>query len=179
MATLAIDKPRDYELGDVNEFPVIADDIIYEGAAVGDNAAGYARPLVAGDLFRGFATRKAANAGGAAGDQTVEVNTRGRLVLPISGVAITDVGKEVYASDDDTFTLTMGTNTRIGFVYRFISSGYAVVEFNAACGYVTELTDSTGGTVSDTLAAGIADAVAKNAIAALAAKVNFLLRKLK
>jgi hypothetical protein len=37
-----------------------------------------------------------------------------------------------------------------------------------------QLTDSTGGTVSGTLAAGITDAVAKNAIASLAAKVNAL-----
>ena len=37
-----------------------------------------------------------------------------------------------------------------------------------------QLTDSTGGTVSSTLAAGITDAVAKNAIASLAAKVNAL-----
>jgi hypothetical protein len=39
---------------------------------------------------------------------------------------------------------------------------------------VGQLTDSTGGTVSTTLAAGITDAVAKNAIASLAAKVNAL-----
>jgi hypothetical protein len=37
-----------------------------------------------------------------------------------------------------------------------------------------QLTDSTGGTVSSTLAAGITDTVAKNAIASLAAKVNAL-----
>ena len=37
-----------------------------------------------------------------------------------------------------------------------------------------QLTDSTGGTVTSTLAAGITDAVAKNAIASLAAKVNAL-----
>lgn len=39
---------------------------------------------------------------------------------------------------------------------------------------VGQLTDSTGGVVSTTLGAGIADAVAKNAIASLAAKVNAL-----
>lgn len=39
---------------------------------------------------------------------------------------------------------------------------------------VGQLTDSTGGTVSSTLAAGITDTVAKNAIASLAAKVNAL-----
>jgi len=58
MATLAVDTPRDYETGVeavYNHVPVIADDIIYAGAAVGDNASGYARPLQAGDPFLGFA----------------------------------------------------------------------------------------------------------------------------
>ncbi|MCI0430769.1 MAG: cytoplasmic protein, partial [Rhodospirillales bacterium] len=68
MTTLAADKPRTYELGDVNELPVVAADIIFEGAAVGDNGSGVARPLVAGDPFRGFAIENADNATGAAGD---------------------------------------------------------------------------------------------------------------
>jgi hypothetical protein len=41
-------------------------------------------------------------------------------------------------------------------------------------GRAGQLTDSTGGAVTSTLAAGITDAVAKNAIASLAAKVNAL-----
>jgi len=51
MTTLSADKPRDYQLGDREEYPVIAADIIYEGAAVGENGSGYARPLQAGDPF--------------------------------------------------------------------------------------------------------------------------------
>lgn len=45
MTTLASDKARDYYQGDFHEFPVVAADIIYKGAAVGDNGSGYARPL--------------------------------------------------------------------------------------------------------------------------------------
>ena len=74
MTTLAVNKPRVYELGDINEFPVIASDIIYEGAAVGDNGSGYARPLVAGDPFRGFAERNADNSAGNAGTINVRVH---------------------------------------------------------------------------------------------------------
>jgi len=43
----------------------------------------------------------------------------------------------------------------------------------------TALTDSTGGTVSATLAAGITDTVAKNAIASLNAQINALQAVLK
>lgn len=41
MTTLASDVQRPFELGTINEVPVIAGDIIYEGAAVGDNGSGY------------------------------------------------------------------------------------------------------------------------------------------
>jgi hypothetical protein len=37
----------------------------------------------------------------------------------------------VYASDDDTFTLTSTSNSKIGFVRRHISSTTCLVEFDA------------------------------------------------
>ncbi len=181
MATLAVNKPRDYELADINELPVVATDIVYEGAAVGDNGSGYARPLVAGDPFRGFAESKADNSTGSAGDVSVRVRSRGKAVLAISGLAITDVGKDVYASDDDTFSLTQGSNTRIGSVYRFIKTGEGVVEFDANRGVSTELTDNSGGSASTTIAeigSSYSQTVLANAVASLAAKVNYLLRKM-
>src|SRR5687768_863678 len=65
MTTLAANKQRAYELGPRNMLPVIAADIIYEGAAVGAVAGtGHARPLVAGDSFSGFAVAKADNSAG-------------------------------------------------------------------------------------------------------------------
>ncbi len=183
MTTLAKEAVRAYEIGSINSLPVIASDIIYEGAAVGENGSGYARPLVAGDPFCGFATRKADNSAGAAGDKRVEVRTAGLVQLSISPLAITDIGKDVYASDDDTFTLTQGSNTRIGSVRRWVSTGIGVIQFDARVGgaQVAELTDSSGGTASDTLAAisgTYSQAEVRNSIATLAAKVNYLLRKL-
>lgn len=131
MTTLAIDRPRDFELGDQNDLPMIAADIIYEGAAVGDNGSGYARPLAAGDPFRGFAVAQVDNSAGAAGAKLVRVRHRGRTALTIAGVAITSVGGVVYASDDDTFTMTASTNSPIGTVVRFVGSGVGIVEFDA------------------------------------------------
>jgi hypothetical protein len=180
MTTRASDIARNFELGDINELPVIASDIIYEGAAVGDNASGYARPLVAGDPFRGFAESKADNASGSAGDKNVRVRTKGKVQIPVTSLAITDVGKNVYASDDDTFVLTQSTNTRIGYVERYISSGVGIVAFAANNGVEAELTDSSGGTAADTIAAigsTYAQSEVRNAVASLAAKINNLLRK--
>lgn len=177
MTTLAADQPREYSQGDFHDYPVIATDIIYQGAAVGDNGSGYARPLQAGDPFRGFADYKADNSTGGAGGIYVRCRTRGRIKLAISSLAITDVGKDVYASDDDTFTLTQGSNTRIGHVVAWIATGYGIVEFDVTRGVITELTDNSTGTASDTIAS-ITDAATKNAVASLAAKVNTLIRRL-
>lgn len=133
MATLTDDKPRDYSLGDAEEYPVIADDIIYQGAAVGEDTNGYSRPLQAGDVFQGFALEHADNTGGAAGARRVTVRQRGRIRLPIAALAITANDRPaVYASDDDTFTLTATSNSLIGYVSRWDSTGMAVVEFDAA-----------------------------------------------
>ena len=181
MTTLAADAARDYELADINELPVIASDIIFRGAAVGDNGSGFSRPLQAGDPFRGFALAQADNSSGAAGAVNVEVRERGKIVLPITSLAIDDVGKDVYASDDDTFTLTQGSNTRIGFVSRFISTGLGVITFSSQVSDIAELTDNSGGTASGTIAvigATYDQAEVRNAVASLAAKVNELTRRL-
>jgi hypothetical protein len=129
MTTLAANSPRDFSVGDHNHIGVIASDIIYEGAAVGDNGAGYARPLSGGDKFLGFALEKADNSSGAAGDINVEVRRQGVIVLSVSGAVITDVGQPVYATDDDTFSFIKTSGSFVGLVKRFVESGKVEVEF--------------------------------------------------
>ena len=133
MATLTLDRLRPlFGATDPEEYPVIASDIIYSGAAVGENGSGFARPLVAGDRFLGFAYQQANNSAGAAGAINVKVYTKGVIQLPIASLAITANDRPVlYASDDDTFTLTSTNNSRIGTVRRFISTGLARISFDA------------------------------------------------
>jgi hypothetical protein len=137
MTTLALNRVRDYEVNGAdffNDLPVIASDIVYEGAAVGENASGYSRPLVAGDPFQGFAVRQVDNSAGTAGAKKVHVRSRGLVKLPVSGVNTETQGNDgtaVYASDDDTFTLTVGSNSLIGRTHRFITSGYCIVAYEA------------------------------------------------
>ena len=131
MTTLASGMARPYHTGNINSFPVIANDIIYQGSAVGDNASGYARPLVSGDPFRGFASASVDNSTGAAGAVNVDVYESGEIQLDVASVAITDVGKPVYATDDNAFALT-GIGTKIGVVHRWISSGVCIVAFDAS-----------------------------------------------
>jgi hypothetical protein len=132
MTTLAINKPRSFELGSRNNVPVIAADILYEGAAIGVVAgSGHARPLVAGDKFAGFAEFKADNSAGAAAAITVQVVKSGEIQLPVTGAVITDVDQPVFASDDDTFAFAPVGGSFIGFVKRFVSAGVVVVAFDA------------------------------------------------
>jgi len=136
MTTLAVDTPRNYELGDKNDIPMIAADIIYEGAAVGIvDASGHARPLSGGDRFGGFALDKADNSAGAAAAINVHVSTKGQIQLSVSGAVITDKGQPIYATDDNTFVFTPVGGTFIGYVKRFVSSGVVIVEYDV-CGFV-------------------------------------------
>lgn len=132
MTTLAVDTPRTMEIGERNEFPVIAADIIYEGAAVGIvDASGHARPLTSVDRFVGFAEDRADNSAGAAAAIKVRVVKRGAALLAVTGAVITDVGCPVYASDDNTFSFIKTSGVFIGFFRRFTASGYGIVEFDA------------------------------------------------
>lgn len=138
MATLAADSPRVFETGHddgLNAIPMIDNDIIYDGAAVGDNGSGLARPLVAADPFLGFATANADNTGTghAASAIKVPLKSKGVAKLVVTGVSSTaDVGEKVYATDDDTFTLTASGASAIGRVLRWISSTTCLVSFQGS-----------------------------------------------
>lgn len=132
MTALAVDTHLPVEGGEFGAVPAALNTLVYEGAMVGESA-GYGRGLVAGDRFRGHALEQCDNSTGAAGAKFVRVR-RGkyRLVVTITGVAITDVGKTVYASDDATTTLTRSGNTPVGHVERYIGANTALVEFDTA-----------------------------------------------
>jgi len=149
MTTLAADTPRTYELGERNEYPVIAGDIVYEGAAIGIViASGHARPLTSVDKFGGFAEKKADNSDGAAAAINVRTIKSGSVSLSVTGAVITDVNQPVYATDDNTFTFLKASAVFIGFMRRYVSSGVAIVEFNAGV-----LVDPHDGLTAETLSA--------------------------
>lgn len=152
MAQLTADISRKYKLNpDIRgELPVAASSTIFMGAAVG-LASGFARQLVAGDAFSGFAaggpvvnvanaerpglTGNAGIAIGTAGGLTIELRTEGIIEVPIAAVAgltdTTSVGVAVYASDSNTFTLTSTSNSKIGTV-NWVLNGVVGVYFTAS-----------------------------------------------
>jgi hypothetical protein len=137
MSTLAANSPRVFESGHdgyIAALPMIDNDIIYDGAAVGESGAtGYFRPLASGDTFAGFATGNADNTllGHAAGAVSVNVKRKGRVKLAVTGAsAVTNEGASVFATDDDTFTLTP-SGTRVGKVAKWVVSTTCYVDFDA------------------------------------------------
>ena len=106
-----------YTSQELVDVPVDDDVDIYKGAFVGVNSStGYARPLTAGDDFLGVAYKQADNTvtGHTAGGIDVRLHQSVDIVHTLSGVAVTDIGSVVYASDDETLTLTASGNTRVG-----------------------------------------------------------------
>lgn len=131
---LSADVYRTYKLdangGRPAYFPVKAEAVIYHGAAVGEDAAGAVRGLVAADPFVGFAVGSNDNTGGAAGDLTQQVIQEGVVELAVVGVdGAEDILDTVYASADGTFTLTSSSNSAIGKIVRRISGTLCEVFF--------------------------------------------------
>lgn len=151
---ITVNTPRDFTVDlTIEHFPVAASTHIYEGQMLGDNGSGYARPLVAGDKFLGFALEEVDNSTGSAGDKLVRTKKEGAVAMPVASLAITDLGKSVYAADDSALYLVASSYSYVGLVAQFDSSGNGLVEFGPGrVGRTPSFTDNTGGTASTTLA---------------------------
>lgn len=99
---------------------------------------------------------------------------RGAVFVSDNGNTVAQFGGD--ASGNGIITIAGAANLSIGTSLVITTSSLALYSGTpvAQAARVGQLTDSTGGTVSTTLAAGITDTNAKNAIASLAAKVNAL-----
>lgn len=135
-ATATADIVMKEETGDYGSVPAVDADLIYEGSMVGENGSGYGRPLVAGDRFLGHCSEQCDNSDGAVGAKNIRHKTgKYRLQVTLTGVAITDVDRPVYASDDAVYSLAgasaSGAYTCVGKVVRYVAANTAVVEFQS------------------------------------------------
>jgi hypothetical protein len=133
MATLSADKVRKFRnTSPAIEYPAINADILYRGSAIG-LTSGNARPCTTSDTFVGFTDAKADNSAGAAAAINVAVIPQGEVLLTVTGVtASSDVGTDVYLTDDDTFTLTASAALAIGTVSQWVSSTTCWVFFQGS-----------------------------------------------
>ena len=126
-ANREVDRYVDQELRAV---PVKASARIYKGALVG-LTGGYARPLAAGDAFAGVAYEEADNSSGADGAQAVRVFTRGDFEHALTGAGVANNGAAVYASADDTLTLTSSGNSLVGRQVQVAGSNRIVLRLRS------------------------------------------------
>jgi len=99
----------------VRELPA-AVDVLYKGAYVTINTAGYVDPAAdaAGSVALGVVAEQADNSAGSAGDIRVKVNVPsglGEILAVVAGMAQTDVNRVVYMTDDELLTTTDPGNT--------------------------------------------------------------------
>ena len=95
-ANQEVDRLVDQEL---REYGLTASAHVFKGGFVGLAIDGYVRAFVAGDLFLGLAYEEGDNTSGADDDVKVRVFTQGDFELAIAGLATTDIGVPLYASD--------------------------------------------------------------------------------
>lgn len=115
------------------EMPV-AVDIIYKGAIVKINAAGFLEGMAAeaGALMGGIAYEQKDNSGGAAGDINCKVLREGIFLLAGAGFVAADLGSQAYASDDQTVSVTQGVNEiAVGKIVEVVSATSVYVDISA------------------------------------------------
>lgn len=134
---LSADKKTEYTEGVLVSCPVVTADIIYAGAFVCVNAAGYLVPGAdtAGLIFQGVATESVDNSLGSDGDLNCEVRRRG-LFKATLGTAISqaNVGDNVFLVDDESVDLTAQTTNDIfcGIIAGYIDSTHAWIDIEPA-----------------------------------------------
>lgn len=127
MAVLTKEEMVTAYYGNERRRPIAAATKIFKGGLLGF-VAGYARELVAGDVFGGLSKENIDNSDGAAGDLKVEVEFP-MIEAPVLGATVASVGEPVYAVNDNIndLTLTPGANTLIGTVSQWLASTTCIV----------------------------------------------------
>lgn len=106
--------------------------VIYRGGLVGvDRATGYARPILAGDQFQGLAYEHCDNSGGANGDREVTLFTQGDFEMGLAGVTKVSIGRPVFATSDNTLTLSGGAASYVGVIVDVPATGTVIVRIDA------------------------------------------------
>lgn len=115
--------------GIIADMAVIDDDILYEGSYLEVLAAGHVQPAGVGSSLQGagLALETVDNAGGAAAAKNIRVQM-GCFVEDAITADIGNIGAPVYASDDQTLTVTAGTNALMGWLVQITGTNRGIVK---------------------------------------------------
>jgi hypothetical protein len=112
---------RSVHLRSIRGIPMAASAKGYQDAFAGFTS-GTLRALTAGDVFAGVFARLADNSSGAASAINGTVENGVSIKHAVVGAdGVDHVGALVYASDDETLTLTKGSNSFVGVVEEYLT----------------------------------------------------------
>ena len=115
--------------GYVIDAPVGATEEIYQGAFVTlDSGDKFLGDLTVPDPLYGLAMERVTG-GSSNGDVTAKVLVQGIIQHALTSVAVADIGKPVFATDNQTLTLTNdGTDTPVGNIVGVPVTGTCIVQ---------------------------------------------------
>jgi hypothetical protein len=109
------------------QYPVAASAHAYRHGYAGIDPAGYVKPFEPGDRFVGIFDKEVDNSSGTAGAEVADVLTVEELEDTLTSVALTDVGKPVFATADNGLSLTGHPDAFVGYVTNYVTTNTARV----------------------------------------------------
>ena len=130
--TISIDTPR--REGIVMDYGVSASSTVLKGTLV-QLADGYAESMTkaASLKFAGVAYEQIKNSTATDGAVRVKVYKKGIFEFIMASAAVTDVGTEVYALDNQTVTKTSTDATKVGKIMSVENTNKVFIEIGGYC----------------------------------------------
>ncbi len=126
MTVLAADKASKTKTGRIYSYPVDGGSLIFKGALVVVNAAGFLEPAAdaaAKSSVVGIAFEQADNVSGSDGDISVRVIADVRVVMAATAITAAMIGDTMHVVDDATVDDAVGTNGVVaGTLVEFLSA---------------------------------------------------------
>lgn len=134
MTAASADRDAGMMEGELIQQGVAASATIYKDTMLMFDTDGYVTPMTdaSGNVFAGIAY-EAGTGTTTAGETKVRVQRKGIYEMVLSGAAITVLGDEVYASDDQTVKTTQGDSTAVGIACKYENSGKIYIDIGGYC----------------------------------------------
>jgi len=134
MTALTANLNRTEKEGKLQSYPIVAGAKIYKNALLMIRPDGYVAPAAAlvGAVYGGMAYEESAIPT-ASGDESVRIERTNAIEIAIAAATQADLGKEVYASDDNLVSTIQGVNeVAVGVIIEVISATLVLVEQNTS-----------------------------------------------
>ena len=133
---------------ELREVSVASGERIFKGGFVEWGSDGFARALTGSGIFAGLAFEEMDNSGGGDGDVSGRVCTLGDYSFSLDGAAASDVGRAVYAVDDEEVTFESSGNMFVGYVQSVLGSGQIMLRLGGKGPVHAERVEHCSGSVA-------------------------------